>query len=79
MNADLLVHRRTIRGSSRNQDTEIAALGDPTRPSLNLRPLTSYAPWAIVAAGITWFFARRGKLKKMKQSADTTETDNAAE
>lgn len=79
VNADLLVHRRTIRGSSRNQDTEIAALGDPTRPSLNLRALTSYAPWAIVAAGITWFFARRGKLKKMKTSADTTETDNAAE
>src|SRR5262245_42536507 len=65
---DLLVHRRIIRGECPNQDTEIATLGDPTKPTLNLRPLYSYAPWLWGGAAITWLLVRRSKLKRTKTS-----------
>lgn len=60
---DLLVHRLFIHGSQPNRDTEIAASGHPTRPTLNLRPLWRYAPWLVFAAAVAWFFARRTKIK----------------
>jgi len=68
IDADLLVHRRFIRGDHPNRDTEIATFGDPTRPTLNLRPLWSYTPWVAFAAAVTWFFARRAKLKREKDA-----------
>lgn len=67
----LLVHRKIIRGKYPNQDTEIATFGDPTKPTLNLRPLYSYAPWMWCGAAITWFFARRAKIKRMKSGGDS--------
>lgn len=64
----LLVHRQFIRGKHLNRDTEIATHGHPTIPTLNIRPLFSYAPWLVVLAGIAWFFARRSKIKKTKSA-----------
>lgn len=70
VDVDLLVHRLIIRGDHLNQDTEIAAFGDPTRKALNLRPFWSYLPWLVVAAAITWFFARRARIKPMTAGGD---------
>jgi len=70
VDGDLLVHRQFIRGNHPNRDTEVMTFGDPTHPTLNLRPYFSYTPWLVGAAAVTWFFARRAKIKKMK--ADTT-------
>jgi len=53
VDANLLVHRRIIRGINPNQDTEITTFGDPVRPTLNLRPLWSYAPWLVVVAALS--------------------------
>lgn len=69
VDADLLIHRKIIRGVNPNRDTEIATSGHPANPSINLRPLLSYAPWLFIGAAITWFFARRSKLRAMKTSA----------
>lgn len=68
MDGDLLIHRKLIRGNLPNRDTEIATYGDPVKTTLNLRPLLSYTPWLVVFAGIGWFFARRSKLKKMRDA-----------
>jgi hypothetical protein len=62
----LLVHRKIIRGEYPNQDTLIATSGDPTKPTINLRPLYSYAPWLWIGAAISCFLARRSKLKRLK-------------
>jgi len=66
LEANLLVHRQIIHGKQPNQDTEIAVSGDPTRPTLNLRFLWSYTPWLAFAAAVTWFFARRSRIKSTK-------------
>jgi len=66
IDADLLVHRQFIHGQHPNQDTDIVAFGDPTCPTLNLRPLFSYTPWLVIVAAVTWFFVRRAKLKQQK-------------
>jgi hypothetical protein len=66
VDAELLVHRRMIHGNHPNQDTEIVAPGDPTRTTLNLRPLLSYSPWLIVPAALTWLFLRRVRIKRAK-------------
>src|SRR5207248_2335510 len=63
VDGNLLVHRRIIGGEHPNRDTEITTFGDPTRATFNLRPLWSYMPWLAVAAAVTWFFARRAKIK----------------
>lgn len=72
VDGDLLVHRQIIRGYHPNRDTIIATSGDPTNPKLNLRPLLSYTPWLVVAAGVTWFFARRARIKRAKSIAKQT-------
>ncbi len=66
---DLLVHRRFIVGRHPNRDTNFVALGDPVRPTLNLRPLLSYAPWAILGTAVAWFLARRARLRHKKAVA----------
>ena len=66
VDADLLVHRKIIRGINPNRDTDIVTFGDPARPTLNLRPLYSYSPWLIIGATVAWFFARRARIKKRK-------------
>lgn len=63
---DLLVHRKFVRGINPNRDTEIRTAGDPIRPTLNLRPLYGYAPWLVIGAAATWFFARRTKIKRIE-------------
>jgi hypothetical protein len=68
VDADLLVHRQIIRGQRPNKDTIIATHGDPTKPTLNLRPLYAYSPWLWVGLVATWFFVRRAKIKRMKKS-----------
>lgn len=65
---NLLVHRQIIRGQCPNKDTVIATYGDPTKPTLNLRPLYAYTPWLWVGAAAAWFFARRAKIKRMKNA-----------
>jgi hypothetical protein len=66
VDGELLVHRKIIRGMCPNQDTVIATFGDPTKPTLNLRPLYACAPWLWVGVAATWFFARRAKIRRMK-------------
>lgn len=73
VDANLLVHRRVIRGNHPNQDTEIVTFGDPTRPTLNLRPWWPHASWLALAAAITWFFARRAKIRTSKASGNGQE------
>ncbi|MDA0657970.1 MAG: hypothetical protein O2931_06520 [Planctomycetota bacterium] len=65
---NLLLHRKIVRGNFPNVDTVFALQGDPIRPSLNLRPLLSYAPWLIIFASVGWFFNRRSKLKRKRES-----------
>ena len=72
VDGNLLVHRRIIRGTHPNQDTEIATFGDPTKPTLNLRLFYSYTPWLVVGAAVMWFFARRAKIKRMKTAGDAS-------
>jgi len=72
VDGNLLVHRRIIRGTKPNRDTIIATSGDPTRPTLNLRPWLSYSPWLLVAAAVAWFLARRARIQK-KKDADVSD------
>ncbi|WP_146599950.1 hypothetical protein [Novipirellula aureliae] len=65
---NLLVHRKIMRGNLINSDTIFAIAGDPLNPSLNFRPWLSFTPWLIVLAGIGWFFNRRAKLKKLRET-----------
>ncbi len=67
----LLVHRKIMRGKLINTDTVFAIAGDPLQPSINLRPWLAFAPWLMILAGIGWFFNRRAKLKKMRETQPT--------
>ena len=71
IDGDLLLHRKIIRGQLPNKDTTFAFSGDPNRRSLNLRPWLSYSPWLVVLAATGWFFNRRSKLKKRRESKST--------
>jgi len=71
INGDLLVHRKIMRGNLTNSDTTFAIAGDPLRPSLNLRPWLSYTPWLIVLASLAWFFNRRSRIKRLRESKST--------
>jgi hypothetical protein len=64
VDGDLLVHRRFLSGDLPNRDTEIVVKGDPARASINLRPYWPSAPWVVMAGVVTWFFGRRGKIKR---------------
>ena len=72
ISADLLVHRRIIRGSNPNGDTLISTMGHPETPTLNLRPLLSYFPWLVTFGAVAWFFSRRNKIKKMNNVGRTS-------
>jgi hypothetical protein len=66
VDGDLLVHRRIIRGNHDNRDTEISTSGDPEIPTLNLRPWFSYTPWIVFVGAVSWFFARRHRIRRQK-------------
>ena len=71
--ADLLVHRKILRGELPNTDTAISPLGDPVTPSFNFRKIFySYVPLAVALGTIGWFFNRRSKLKNRKAEFDTS-------
>ena len=70
---DLLVHRRVIHGLRANQDTEFAASGHPTIPAFNWRPLIAYWPLALGATLLTWFFARRARLRRKRLASDSND------
>lgn len=72
VDGNLLVHRKIMRGEFPNQDTTIATFGDPAKPTLNLRPLDAYAPWLWGGAAMTWFFARRAKIKRMRIAGEVS-------
>lgn len=72
VDGSLLVHRKIMRGEFPKGDTEIATSGDPAHPTLNLRPLYAYAPWLWGGAAVTWFFARRAKIKRMRMAREAT-------
>lgn len=74
VDGDLLVHRNIIRGINPNRDTDFVTFGDPMHPTLNLRPLLSYTPWLLLGAAVAWFFARRGRIKKLK-AANASDRD----
>lgn len=71
INGDLLVHRRIMKGRLPNTDTIFTIVGDPLKLSLNLKPWLSYAPWLIVLASLTWFFNRRSRIKRLRESKST--------
>ena len=71
---NLLVHRKILEGELPNLDTVFAFVGDPLKPSFNFRPWLSYAPWLVVLTAIGWFFNRRSRLNKRRNSVGT---DNA--
>jgi len=71
INGDLLVHRKIMRGNLTNSDTIFPIAGDPLKPSLNLRPWLKATPWLVVIAGLGWFFNRRAKIKKLRESKRT--------
>lgn len=66
VNPNLLVHRMSLLGMQRNQDTIIATYGDPAIPTLNLRRFLPYWPWLLIGAAAAWFFARRSRLKMLR-------------
>ena len=68
VDGNLLVHRKIMRGNLTNSDTIFSIAGDPLKPSINLRPWLAFTPWLIVLAGTGWFFNRRAKLKKMRET-----------
>ena len=68
IDGNLLVHRKIMRGNLTNSDTIFTIAGDPLKPSLNLRPWLKATPWLVVLAGIGWFFNRRAKIKKMRET-----------
>lgn len=68
IDGDLLVHRTFLFGKSRNIDTVFVWPGDPVRPTPNLRPWLSRAPWLIPLAGLVWYFNRRARLKKHRNA-----------
>jgi hypothetical protein len=68
IDGNLLVHRKIMRGNLTNSDTIFAIAGDPLKPSINLRPWLAFTPWLIILAGIGWFFNRRAKLKKIRET-----------
>lgn len=63
VDGNLLVHRQILRGTRRNQDTEMVVSGDPERRAINLRPLFQNAPWMLIPAAVAWFFWRRGRVQ----------------
>ena len=73
--ADLLVHRKIIRGIHPNGDTVMLTAGDPMRPSLNLKPLLPFAPWLLVGGAVAWFAARRTRLKRRRHADDESDRD----
>ena len=77
VDGNLLLHRKIVRGNLPNSDTTFRFSGDPLKPTFNLRPWLSYAPWLIVLAGIGWFFNRRSKIKKMRESKSASTDDIA--
>lgn len=70
VDGNLLVHRQILRGTQRNQDTEMVVSGDPERRSLNLRPVLTYVPWMLIPAAVSWFLWRRGRVRKMQDNSD---------
>jgi hypothetical protein len=78
VDGNLLVHRKIIKGHCPNKDTIIATVGDPIKPTLNLRPLYSYAPWLWGGAALAWFFVRRAKIKRMKATSAASTPDEVA-
>ena len=68
IDGNLLVHRKIVRGNLPNSDTTFAFAGDPLRPSFNPRPWLSYAPWLIVLASLGWFFNRRSRIRRLRES-----------
>ena len=64
LNPDLLLHRQVLRGTLPNKDTIVKMSGNALVPGMNLRQLQWVWPWVVLAAGIGWFFNRRGRLKK---------------
>ncbi|MFO0923513.1 MAG: hypothetical protein U0905_13610 [Pirellulales bacterium] len=63
MDGDLLVHRKIMRGEFPNVDTVFELSGNPTTPTLNLRPWLGYTPWLMALGAVAWFLNRRSRLK----------------
>ena len=64
---ELLVHRLDLKGTLKNEDMVYSIEGDALTPSFNYRKYSWLAPWAVIAAGVAWFFNRRSRLKSKEQ------------
>jgi hypothetical protein len=64
---DLLLHRLDLSGMLPNEDQLIAVAGDPTKPSLNLRPLFGLLPWGLGFAAFAWFIRRRMRIRRNRR------------
>lgn len=63
---DLLVHRNIMMGELKNTDYRVTTFGHPTKRSFNWRRIQWVWPWVAIGVCVTWFFARRGRIKAQK-------------
>ena len=68
LDGNLLLHRKIVRGKFPNVDTFFRPPGDPLKPSFNYRQLMPYTPWLLAIAAVGWFFNRRSKIKRLRES-----------
>jgi hypothetical protein len=61
---NLLVHRKIVRGNQPNNDIEFEPHGDPIIPTFNFRPWAAWLPWLLVLGGLSYFFARRERMRR---------------
>ncbi len=69
---DLLLHRKIIKGNYPNKDYEFSPLGHPEVPNFNFRPWAAWSPWLLAVAGLSWFFARRERIRRARRSEDSS-------
>ena len=74
---DLLLHKKILHGNLPNTDTVFKVSGDPLTPSFNLRAWLPYTPWLVGLAAVGWFFNRRSKLKKIRETQSMQIDDEA--
>ena len=66
---DLLVHRNVMFGELENTDYRVTTFGHPTKRSFNWRRIQWAWPWVAIGVCMTWFFARRGRIKSQKSES----------
>ncbi len=66
--ADLLIHKKILRGTLDNRDFLVEVDGDPLVRAYNVRQMNACAPWAVAAGAAAWFFARRNRVMEQTKA-----------